>query len=62
MKNAFIVVPPLNTQRRIARFLDEKTARIDRLGDKIRDSIVRLEEYRTALVTAAVTGQLGEMH
>ena len=62
MKNAFMVVPPLNTQRRIARFLDEKTARIDRLGDKIRDSITRLEEYRTALVTAAVTGQLGEMH
>ena len=31
MKNAFIALPPLDTQRRIARFLDEKTARIDGL-------------------------------
>ena len=54
--------PPLHTQRRIARFLDEETARIDGLGEKLRDSIVRLEEYRSALVTAAVTGQLGEIH
>ena len=31
MKNAFIALPPLDTQRRIARSLDEKTARIDGL-------------------------------
>ena len=35
MKNAFIVLPPLDTQLRIARFLDEKTAQIDGLMDKL---------------------------
>ena len=53
--------PPLDTQRRIARFLDEKTARIDGLIEKILDSIERLEEYRSAQITAAVTGQLAEL-
>ena len=61
MKNAFIALPPLNTQRRIARILDEKTARIDGLIERIEESVVRLEEYRLAQVTAAVTGQLTEL-
>ena len=60
MKNAFIVLPPLDTQRRIARFLDDKTAQIDGLTERIGDSVARLEEYRKAQITAAVTGQLTE--
>ncbi len=55
MKNAFIALPPLDTQRRIARFLDEKTARIDRLIDKKRELLDRLAEKRQALITRAVT-------
>ena len=35
MKNAFIALPPLDTQWRIARFLDEKTAWIDGLIENI---------------------------
>ena len=35
MKNAFIALPPLDTQQRIARFLDQKTARIDELIEKM---------------------------
>ncbi len=54
-------VPPLDTQWRIARFLDESTARIDGLVEKVRNSIARLEEYRSAQITAAVTGQLTEL-
>ena len=61
MRNAFIALPPPDTQRRIARILDEKTARIDRLIEMIEESVVRLEEYRSAQVTAAVTGQLTEL-
>ena len=57
----YMPLPPLDTQRRIARFLDEKTAQIDGLIDRIKDSVVRLEEYRSAQVTAAVTGQLTEL-
>ena len=52
-----VPAPPLETQRRIAWFLDEKTARIDRLIERIWDSIAHLEEYRSAQITAAVTGQ-----
>ena len=55
MKNAFIVLPPLDTQRRIARFLDEKTAQIDGLIAKKRALLNRLGEKRQALITRAVT-------
>ena len=55
MKNAFIAVPPLDTQWRIARFLDEKTARIDGLIEKKRELLDRLAEKRQALITRAVT-------
>ena len=47
--------PPLDTQRRIARFLDEKTARIDVLIEKKRALLDRLAEKRQALITRAVT-------
>ena len=55
MKNAFIALPPLDTQRRIARFLDEKTARIGGLIEKKRELLDRLAEKRQALITRAVT-------
>ena len=48
-------LPPLDTQRRIARFLDEKTARIDGLIEKKRVLLARLAEKRQALITRAVT-------
>jgi type I restriction enzyme S subunit len=55
MKNAFVALPPLETQRRIARFLDEKTGRIDALIEKKRALMDRLAEKRQALITRAVT-------
>jgi len=51
-------VPTLQEQRAIAAFLDRETARIDALIEKIRKSIDLLREYRTALITAAVTGKI----
>ncbi len=54
-------VPPPETQRKIARFLDEKTAQIDELHGLIVQSVDNLAEYRSALITAAVTGQLAEL-
>ena len=55
MKNAFVTLPPPDTQRRVARFLDEKTARIDGLIEKKRALLDRLAEKRQALITRAVT-------
>ena len=55
MKNAFVGLPPLETQKRIAAFLDEKTARIDALIEKKRALLDRLAEKRQAIITQAVT-------
>ena len=48
-------LPPLDTQRRIARFLDDKTGRIDGLIAKKRELLDRLVEKRQALITRTVT-------
>jgi type I restriction enzyme S subunit len=58
MLNSEIRVPDLPTQIAIAGFLDRETARIDHIRDKTRVSIDRLREYRSSLITAAVTGQV----
>ena len=48
-------LPPPDRQRRIAQFLDEKTAQIDGLIAKKRELLDRLAEKRQALITRAVT-------
>ncbi len=52
------VVPPVPEQRAIADFLDRETAKIDGMVSKVETAIERLQEYRTALITAAVTGKI----
>lgn len=57
--NAFLVpLPPVPEQQAIAEYLDRETARIDRLVEKVEAAIERLQEYRQALITAAVTGKI----
>lgn len=51
-------VPPLPEQQAIAAFLDRETAKIDTLSAKVQTAIERLREYRTALISAAVTGKI----
>ena len=48
-------IPSRDSQRRIARFLDEKTARIQGLIEKKQELLDRLAEKRQALITRAVT-------
>ena len=55
---AWLPVPPLGEQRMIADFLDIETAKIECMVTKIETAIERLQEYRTALVTAAVSGAI----
>ena len=55
IKDWMAPLPPRDTQRRIARFLDEKTARIAWLIEKKRELLDRLAERRQALITRAVT-------
>ena len=51
-------VPPSCEQHTIANFIEHETAKINRLVAKIEIAIERLKEYRTALITAAVTGKI----
>ncbi|MFZ4802028.1 MAG: restriction endonuclease subunit S [Chlorobium sp.] len=53
-----IPLPPLPEQQAIADFLDCETAKIDTLSAKVQTAIERLKEYRTALISAAVTGKI----
>ncbi len=56
--NERVALPSLTEQHLIARFLNRETARIDDLIHEIRKHIELLREHRTALTTAAVTGQI----
>jgi len=51
-------LPPLGEQKDIVAYIDAKAGKIDTLVRKIRESINTLREYRTALITAAVTGKI----
>jgi len=55
---ANLAVPTLAEQRAIADYLDTETDRIDAVSSREESVIKLLAEYRTALITAAVTGQL----
>lgn len=57
-KNIRLPLPSPTEQRAIADFLDRETAKIDTLVGKVETAIERLQEYRTALITAAVTGKI----
>lgn len=53
-----IPIPPRDECRRISQYLDTQVAGLDTLLSKTRRSIDLLREYRTALISAAVTGQI----
>ncbi len=53
-----IALPPADEQRAIVAYLDRETTRIDALIEKVEKSIDLLREYRTALISAAVTGKI----
>jgi type I restriction enzyme S subunit len=52
------VFPPLHEQRAIAAFLDSECGRIDALIAEAETMISLLRERRSALISAAVTGQI----
>ena len=56
--NTEVGFPPHAEQRAIAEYLDQKTARIDALSQRAGTAIERLNEYRVALINAAVTGKI----
>ena len=53
-----LLLPPTNEQKKIAVFLDQETTKIDNLLEKQQQIIQLLQERRTALISAAVTGKI----
>lgn len=51
-------VPPLEEQRAIVQHIQQQLHSMDGLAEKCNEGMVLLTEYRAALVTAAVTGQI----
>lgn len=58
LDNSLFPVPPLDEQSAIASFLGQETETIDKMTEKINDSIELLREYRNVLISAAVTGKI----
>ena len=56
--NVSAPLPPVPEQRAIAALLDQETAKSDALAARVRETIDRLRELRTALISAAVTGRI----
>ena len=58
VRNLPIPLPGLDDQAEINRWTASESRRIDTLVTKIRQAINYLREFRTALISAAVTGKI----
>ena len=58
IRTSLLPLPPLSEQHAIVDLLDCETATIDAMVGKVNEGIGCLEEYRTALISAAVTGKI----
>ncbi|HVA49609.1 MAG TPA: restriction endonuclease subunit S [Pirellulales bacterium] len=58
LKRADLPCPGMGEQEQIARFLDRQCCQTDSLIQRVADGIAHLHEYRAALISAAVTGQI----
>lgn len=58
LKKLKLPIPTYEEQITITDYLDQETAKIDRLFDTVNQTIGRLKEYRSTLITQAVTGKI----
>lgn len=52
-----IPIPPIDEQKKIAAYLDEKCAKIDAILEKINTEVELLKELKRSLINEVVTGQ-----
>ena len=57
-KDTFICMPDISEQRAISLFLEEQISKIQYLISKTQKMIELLNEYKTSLITQAVTGKI----
>ena len=58
VQNSHIPVPNIDEQILIIKFIDEKTKKIDAAIKVKQNQITKLNEYKTTLINAAVTGKI----
>ena len=56
--NVRVILPPLEEQKRISKYLDQKTEQIDSLVNSENQRIKLLKEYRQSLISSVVTGKV----
>lgn len=57
-KQFVLPVPPFVEQQKICSFLNSESDKINKLTDSVVRAIEKLKEYRTSLITSAVTGKI----
>lgn len=58
VQNAIVCVPPSHEQQQISAWITHEVTSLDALLNQMGSGIERLKEFRTALISAAVTGQI----
>ena len=58
IENLSITRPPLSEAKEIAQFLQSKSAEYDKIIQQAQAQIELMQERRTALISAAVTGKI----
>lgn len=58
IRSLIVVLPPASEQKTIADFINTETDKLDTLTTEAQSAIDLLQERRTALISAAVTGQI----
>lgn len=56
--NFIVVLPPRIEQERISAQLDLQVSKLDAVEKAVKKATAKLQEYRAAIITAAVTGQI----
>ena len=57
LRDIIVILPPLEEQKEIVQYLDEKTQELDRVIDLKEKTIIELESYKKSLVFEYVTGK-----
>ncbi|WP_269900957.1 restriction endonuclease subunit S [Paenalcaligenes faecalis] len=58
LKKLWIPIPDISEQKNIVQYLDKKVPQVDARITKVQTIIDKLNEYRAALITNAVTGKI----
>lgn len=58
LRSSNVLVPPISEQHEIVEFIAEKTAAFEETKQTARTAVALLHERRTALISAAVTGEI----